>query len=260
MTSLVRFGVGSGAHGAVATLTLNSPHNRNALSAQLMGELLDALRWALEDPAVRVIVLTHEGPAFCSGADLTEARDRSTAGALPASLPALLAALWHCPKPTLARVAGPARAGGLGLLAACDLVVCSAEVTFAFTEVRLGLVPAVISATVLPRVLRPAAHELFLTGETFDARRAVEIGLATAAVDPAELDAQVQRYIDMLLCGAPGALAATKALLRRQPPPGPDELADLATLSARHFTSDEGQEGIAAFAAKRDPSWLPPPA
>jgi len=222
-----------------------------------MSELVDALRGVLNDPAVRVIVLAHDGPVFCSGADLKEAGDRRTAGALPSSLPALLTTLWHSPKPTIARVAGPARAGGLGLLGACDLVVCSTEATFAFTEVRLGLVPAVISAMVLPRLLRPAAHELFLTGEAFDGLRAVRIGLATVAVDPAELDAVVQRYVGMLLRGAPGALAAIKALLRRQPLPDVRDLAELAELSARHFTSDEGQEGIAAFAAKRDPSWRP---
>lgn len=258
MTPLVRSRVGSGPQAGVATLTLDSPHNRNALSIQLMAELGDALQSALSDPAVRVIVLAHEGPVFCSGADLKEAGDRRTAGALPASLPALLTLLWHSPKPTIARVAGPARAGGLGLLGACDLVVCSADATFAFTEVRLGLVPAVISATVLPRLLRPAAHELFLTGEAFDGRRAVELGLATAAVEAAELDTEIQRYVDMLLRGAPGALAATKALLRRRPAPGLDDMAELSELSARHFTSEEGQEGIAAFAAKRDPSWLPP--
>ncbi|MGB9377271.1 MAG: enoyl-CoA hydratase-related protein, partial [Mycobacteriales bacterium] len=166
--------------------------------------------------------------------------------------------LWHSSKPIIARVAGPARAGGIGLLGACDLVVCTTEATFAFTEVRLGLVPAVISATVLPRLLAPAAHELFLTGETFDGPRAVHIGLATAAVDSGDLDDEVQRYADMLLRAAPGALAATKELLRRHPAPGIGDLAALAELSARHFTGAEGQEGIAAFAAKRDPSWLPP--
>lgn len=258
MTSLVRSRVGSGEQAGVATLTLDSPDNRNALSIRLMSELLEALQATLNDPAVRVIVLTHEGPVFCSGADLKQAGDRRTAGTLPSSLPALLTALWHSPKPIVARVAGSARAGGLGLLGASDLVICSAAATFAFTEVRLGLVPAVISATVLPRLLRPAVHELFLTGESFDGHRAVQIGLATAAVDPAELDVEVRRYVDMLLRGAPGALAATKALLRRQPPPGPDDLAELSELSARHFTSDEGQEGVAAFTAKRDPSWLPP--
>lgn len=258
MTELVRSRLGSGAQAGVATLTLDSPNNRNALSLRLMRELVDALAHALDEPAVRVIVLTHEGPVFCSGADLKEAGSQSSAGALPASLPALLNMLWESPKPTIARVAGPARAGGVGLMSACDLVVCAATATFAFTEVRLGLVPAVISATVLPRLLPRAASELFLTGETFDGVRAAQIGLATVAVDPAEVDMRVQGYIDLLLRGAPEALAATKALLRRQPPPGVADLAGLAKLSARHFTGAEGQEGIAAFAEKRDPGWHPP--
>jgi len=258
VTPLIRSRVGSGTQAGVVTITIDSPHNRNALSVRLLSELLDAVRAAVGDPAVRVIVLTHSDPAFCSGADLTEAGDRSSAGALPASMPALLEALWHSPKPTVVRVAGPVRAGGLGLLGACDLVVCSADATFAFTEVRLGLVPAVISATVLPKLLRSAAHELLLTGETFGGRRAVQIGLATAAVAPAELDAEVRRYVGMLLRGGPGALSATKGLLRRRPSFGLDDLPELSELSARHFTGDEGQEGIAAFTAKRSPSWLRP--
>ncbi len=258
MTQLVGFRVGSGARAGVATLTLDSPANRNALSLRLMAELRDGLQTALDDATVRVIVISHTGPSFCSGADLKEAGDPGTARALPTALPALLDALWHSPKPIVARVAGPARAGGIGLLAACDLVVCSTAATFAFTEVRLGLVPAVISATVLPRLQRPAAHELFLTGQSFDAQRAVEIGLVTTTASPEVLDIGVQDYVDLLLRGAPGALAATKALLRRPVTPGVADLAELSTLSAEHFAGAEGQEGIAASAAKRDPSWITP--
>ena len=254
MPALVHVRITSG----LATVTLDSPDNRNALSVRLMAELLDAVRDFSADPAVRVLVLTHTGPVFCSGADLKQAGERSASGALPASLPALLMALWSSAKPVVARVAGPARAGGLGLMASCDIVVCAERATFAFTEVRLGLVPAVISATVLPRLAPAAAHELFLTGEAFDAQRAVAIGLATAAVPSDRLDAEVDRYVDMLVRGAPGALAATKALLRRHPRPRPEDLGELSALSARHFAGDEGQEGIAAFAAKRDPSWVPP--
>jgi len=251
VTALVQSRVGAG----VATLTLDSPANRNALSAQLLGELLEALRSALADCAVRVIVLTHDGPAFCSGADLKEARSPA-AGQPAVAFPAVLQELWEAPKPVVARVAGPSRAGGLGLLGASDIVVCSDTVTFAFTEVRLGVVPAIISASLLPLLAPRAAQELFLTGETFDARRAVEIGLVTAAVPADRLDDEVSRYVDLLVRGAPDALAATKSLLRRQPRI-PQHLAELSALSVRHFTSAEGQEGIAAFAAKRDPSWLP---
>ncbi|MEP6696980.1 MAG: enoyl-CoA hydratase-related protein [Pseudonocardiales bacterium] len=254
MTAVVYYRVSGG----VATLTLDSPHNRNALSRQLQAELLGALKQAVADPGVRVIVLTHEGPAFCSGADLKEAR--GPAAQQPAAVfPAVLQALWDAPKPLVARVAGPARAGGIGLLGACDIVVCADSVTFAFTEVRLGVVPAVISSTLLTRLAPRAAQELFLTGEALDARRAIEIGLVNAVVPLDQLDAEVRRFVGLLVRGAPGALAATKELLRREPRPTPeaDELAALSALSVRHFTSEEGQEGIAARAGKRDPSWVP---
>jgi methylglutaconyl-CoA hydratase len=251
VTAVVHCEVRSG----VATVTLDAQHNRNALSAQLMAELLAALQAALADPDVRMIVLTHEGPAFCSGADLKEAR--GPAAEQPAvAFPAVLQALWEALKPVVARVAGPARAGGLGLLGACDIVVCADTVTFAFTEVRLGLVPAIISTTVLPRLAPRAAQELFLTGETFGARRAADIGLVTSTVSADDLDAEVGRYVGMLLRGAPGALAATKALLRRERSAALD-LDDLAELSVRHFTSEEGREGLAAVVAKRDASWVP---
>ncbi len=255
MTALVH----TSSHAGVATLTLDSPVNRNALSARLMAELVAGLRAVVADPDVRVIVLTHEGRVFCSGADLAEARDSDAAGQPAASFPALLSAFWEAPKPVVARVGGPARAGGLGLLAACDVVVCATEATFAFTEVRIGVVPAVISATVLARLAPRAAQELYLTGEVFTGERAAAIGLVTVAVPAEQLDAEVHRYVNLLLRGAPGALAATKALLRRMPAPRPDEagLAELSALSTRHFMGAEGREGMAAFAAKRDPSWVP---
>src|SRR5688572_10713505 len=133
----------------VTTLTLDSPANRNALSTPLMRQLLDALGEALTDPAVRVVVISHTGPVFCSGADLKGPRAARESGRVPAEILAdVLAALWEFPKPVLARVAGPARAGGLGLIAAADIAVCARDATFAFSEVRLGVIPAVISATV----------------------------------------------------------------------------------------------------------------
>lgn len=254
MPDLVRIDVRSG----VATLTLDSPANRNALSAGLMAELVDGLQAAGADPGVRVVVLSHTGRVFCSGADLREAGHNDSAGQPAASFPALLTALWESPKPIVARVGGPTRAGGLGLLAACDIVICSEAANFAFTEVRIGVVPAVISATVLARLAPRAAQELYLTGEVFDGARAAAIGLATVAVAADRLDAEVARYVEMLRRGAPDALAAAKTLLRRRPVPGvyDTDLAELAALSTRHFLSAEGREGMAAFAEKRDPSWL----
>ncbi len=161
----------------VTTLTLDSPANRNALSTPLMSQLLDLLGDALTDPDVRAVVLSHTGPVFCSGADLKETAEARETGKVPAELLAdVLAALWEFPKPVVARIAGPARAGGLGLIAAADIAVCTREATFAFTEVRLGVIPAVISATVLPRLTPRAAAELYLTGELFDGVRAAEVG------------------------------------------------------------------------------------
>ncbi len=247
--------------GAVATLTLDSSHNRNALSSALIEQLLAGIEEAVANPSVRVVVLSHTGPAFCSGADLAE-----TAAGAGASMPAarmgeVLAAVWECPKPVVARVGGPARAGGLGLVAAADIAVCADSATFAFSEVRLGVVPAVISATVLPRLTPRAAAELFLTGDGFDGARAAQIGLVTAAVPADELDAAVARYTAALLRGAPGALATAKSLARRRQGPSiRDDLVELAALSIRFFSSPEGREGVRAFVEKRDPAWVSPPA
>jgi methylglutaconyl-CoA hydratase len=170
----------------------------------------------------------------------------------------VLAALWEFGKPVVARVAGPARAGGLGLIAAADIAVCTPEATFAFSEVRLGVIPAVISATVLPRLAPRAAAELYLTGNVFDGVRAAAIGLVTAAVPGDELDATIARYCDALVRGGPLALAGTKQLLRRRPAESVRaDLAELAAKSAGHFRSAEGREGVAAFREKRPAAWIP---
>jgi methylglutaconyl-CoA hydratase len=242
----------------VARITLDSPHNRNALSAQLRRELRDHLATAAADDAVRVIVLDHTGPVFCAGMDLKEAGDPNSSTAGVNEFPEILTQLLNSSKPVVAKLAGPARAGGVGIVAAADIAVAVDTATFAFTEVRLGLVPAVISVTVLPRLLQRPAHELFLTGEKFDAARGVEIGLLNAAVPADALDAEVDRYTGMLALGGPIALAATKDMLRRAPSADPaDDFAEMLELSAGFFASDEGQEGIRAFAEKRPPRWVP---
>jgi methylglutaconyl-CoA hydratase len=251
MSELVHLDVDRG----IATITLDSPHNRNALSAQLRGELAGHLESAMADDAVRVIVLTHAGTVFCSGMDLKEASGGAVAGQ---EFPRILEFIWSSPKPVVARLGGPARAGGLGLVAAADIAVAADTVSFAFTEVRIGVVPAVISVTVLPRLLPRAANELFLTGDTFDAARAVAIGLINTAVPAELLDDEVRRFTDMLALGAPNALAATKKMLRaRRPESMSADLAQMLELSGRHFGSDEGREGMAAFLEKRRPSWAP---
>jgi methylglutaconyl-CoA hydratase len=242
----------------VATVTLDSPRNRNALSAQVRRELQDHLNTAAADPAVRVIVLTHTGPVFCSGMDLRESRGATVGPHGITEFAPILRTILTSPTPVVARVAGPARAGGVGLVAACDLAVAAETATFAFTEVRIGVVPAVIAVPVLPRLAPRAAHELFLTGETFDAARAAATGLINAAVPADRLDAEVARYVGMLRLGAPGALVATKELLRRRPGAELDtDLDAMRELSARSFASAEAQEGMAAFAEKRPPAWAP---
>lgn len=244
--------------GGVATITLDFPAKRNALSQALMGQLSEHLSAAHDDPEVRVLVLTHTGRVFCSGMDLSEAKGAGASDMGVHAFPAILQSLWESPKPVVARIAGPARAGGVGLIAACDLAVCARSATFAFTEVRLGIIPAVISVTVLPRLTPRAAAELFLTGAVFDGTRAAEIGLVTSAVDDVELDAATAAYVADLVKGGPLALGATKALLRRTPAPTmAADFAELLEISARAFASDEGQEGIRAFNEKRPPRWLP---
>lgn len=245
-----------------ATLTLDSPPNRNALSMSLMAQLGESLANGLADPNVRVLVLSHTGRVFCSGMDLAEARGGATGQQGVHALPGLLETLWTSPKPVVARIAGPARAGGVGIVAACDIAVAARSASFAFSEVRLGVVPAVISVTVLPRLTSRAGHELLLTGEVFDGARAAAVGLVNAVVDDDQLDTEVARYVTMLSLGAPGALQETKRLLIGAPRPGEPTMAErfavLVALSAERFASTEGQEGIAAFSEKRPASWVPP--
>ncbi|PZG17088.1 enoyl-CoA hydratase-related protein [Nonomuraea aridisoli] len=244
----------------VATVTLDSPPNRNALSVRLLADLADRLAWALAEPEARVIVLTATGTVFCSGADIKEQRagDGRPDAPVTASLPEILRTLWESPKPVICRLNGTARAGGLGLVAACDFAIAPLTASFSFTEVRLGVVPAMISVPVLRRVDARAAADYFLTGEVFDAARAAEIGLLSRAVPEEELDATVARYAEMLMKGGPEALALTKRLVREVPRVSFEEgLRRMTELSAERFTSEEGQEGIAAFMEKRSPKWVP---
>ena len=240
-------------HG-VATLTLDSPANRNALSRAMRAQLRVELADALADDAVRVVVLDHTGRVFCSGMDLAEAAGGGAQDQGVRELPELLELIWSAPKPVVAVVRGPARAGGVGLAAACDLVVAGTSATFAFSEVRLGLVPAVISAVVLPRMVPHVAHRLMLTGQVFDADTAAVGGLVDLVVPDADVDGEVRAQLVQLTAGAPAALAETKRLLRARSVLDFDDLLDL---SARFFASDEGQEGIAAFREKRAARWLP---
>lgn len=233
----------------VATITLDSPHNRNALSAQLVSALESRLAEAAADDAVRCAVLTHTGTTFSSGADLSEAPERGTGRLLD-----LLRRILELPKPVVAVLDGHARAGGLGLLGACDIVLAGPRSTFAFSEVRLGLAPAVISLTTLPRLSSRAAGRYFLTGEVFDAAEAARIGLVTAAVD--DPDEARDSVLDALRKSSPQGLAESKRLTTAALLRGFDTTGDeLAALSARLFASDEAREGIESFRQRRPPRW-----
>jgi methylglutaconyl-CoA hydratase len=242
----------------VGTITLDSPPNRNALSRQLVSDLDRRLTAALDDPGVRVVVLTGAGPAFCSGADLKERRGPESAATpgRPGGIVPILTAMWNAPKPIIGRINGPARAGGVGLVAACDIAVAAESATFAVNEVRIGVIPAVIAVVLVPKMGATRAMELCLTGDAFDARTAVSYGLVNAAATRDRLDEAVGRYVASLLRGAPGALGAAKRLVRDVPTMAMDAaFAEMALRSARFFGSDEAREGMAAFAEKRPPRW-----
>jgi methylglutaconyl-CoA hydratase len=242
--------------GGICTVTLDSPHNANALSTGLLTQLRGALDQAMSDPGTRLVILTGAGKVFCAGADLKEALTSPTGAT--SLMSGVIQLLWDSSKPVICRVNGAARAGGIGLVAASDVAVAVDRASFAFSEVRIGVVPAVISVPCLRRMPSRAAAEYFLTGEVFGAARATEIGLLTRAVPAGDLDAEVARYAGMLLRGAPGALAGTKGVLRDVPAQTvAGGLARMAELSGQYFGSDEAREGMTAFAAKRDPAWVP---
>jgi len=235
----------------VATITLDSPHNRNALSRQLVTELFDALNHAASDPEAKVVLIRSADRVFCSGADLGEAAEGGMEEGARALVALQRAILTHrCPVVT--RLAGPVRAGGLGIVAASDVVVCSDDVTFAFTEVRLALTPAVISLTVLPRLSSRGAADTFLTGRSFGAAEAAQMGLVTRAVAPEALDDEVASVCADLAQGHPQGLAETKVLLAGPVVAHLDANAEeMATLSARLFGSDGAREAMTAFLTRK---------
>ena len=247
MTELVHYEVADG----VGTITLDSPHNRNALSRQLTTELFERLDRAAADDDAAVVVIRSADRVFCSGADLSEASEGGMEEGARTMVEMQRRIVTH-PKPVVTRIAGPVRAGGLGIVAASDVVICGDDVTFAFTESRLALAPAVISLTVLPRLTSRAAADTFLTGRTFDAAEAAAMGLVTRAVPAGELDAAVADVCDELQKAHPQGLRETKALLaadlvRRID----DEGGPAAALSARLFGSDAAHEAMLAFLSRK---------
>jgi len=237
--------------GPVATLVLDSQHNRNALSRQLVGELLDGLARAEADDDVRVVVVRAEGRTFCSGADLSEASSTGMEEGAR-TLVGLQRRIASLAIPVVVRAHGAVRAGGIGIVAAADVAVVATDATFAFTEVRLALTPAAISLSVLPRMSDRAAALAFLTGEVFTGEDAERHGLVTRAVPEDRLDAEVAEVCAALAQGHPQGLRETKALLARPLLADIDARGeDLSRLSARLFGSDEARAAMRAFLDRR---------
>jgi methylglutaconyl-CoA hydratase len=246
----------------VATLTLDRPDVGNALDDALIARLGEALTACGSDPAVRVVVLTGGGKVFSAGADLRWMKSMRDAGR-DANVDdarrtqSLFAAVAELPRPVVARVNGPARGGGVGLLAAADVVVAAAETHFSFSEVRLGIAPATIAPFVIARIGPARARRLFCTAETFRAADALAWGLVDHVVPGAELDAKVAAVVADLVKGGPAAIAEVKALVHALAGMAPAQAGPYtADLIARLRASAEGQEGMAAFLEKRAPRWL----
>jgi methylglutaconyl-CoA hydratase len=240
-----------------AWITLNAPETRNALSAALIAALDRHLRAALDDPGVRAIVLTGSGPAFCAGADLKGGSSAVAPGRGAANpFVEVLRLIWDGPKPVVAAVNGHAFGGGLGLVAAADIAVAADTAKFAFSEVRVGVIPAMISVVVLPKIGVHQGMRLFLTGETFDAGRAVGYGLLHRVVPAGDLAAAAQAEVDAIALGGPNAVREAKRLVRSIPRLSMDDgFAHAEVKIAELFASPEAAEGMAAFAGKRKPKW-----
>lgn len=242
--------------GRAAWITLNAPQSRNALSAGIIEGLDAHLRAALADDAVRAIVLTGAGPAFCAGADLKSGGGAAATGDGRNPFVEILRLIWDGPKPVIAAVNGHAFGGGLGLVAAADIAIAAETAKFAFSEVRIGVIPAMISVVVLPKLGVHHGMRLFLTGETFDAAAARGYGLLHAVVPPAELAAAVQKDIDAIALGGPHAVREAKQLVRTIPRlPFDDAFTHAQAKIAALFSSEEAAEGMMAFAGKRKPRW-----
>ncbi|MFN3958305.1 MAG: enoyl-CoA hydratase/isomerase family protein [Parvularculaceae bacterium] len=247
----------------IARLTLNRPEVKNAFNEDLIGEIADAMGRLNAEKSVRVVVMTGAGDAFCAGADLSMMQ--RVAGYSAAEnkqdarrLAHMLHAIYVCEKPVVALVNGHCMGGGVGLASACDIVIAAEEALFALSEVRLGLVPAVISPFVVRAIGVRQARRYFLTGERFDAATAREIGLAHMVAMKARLEATLAGVVDNLLACGPNAQKEAKALIRLVAHRPIDEavVEETAGLIARVRASEEGKEGVSAFLEKRKPNWI----
>jgi methylglutaconyl-CoA hydratase len=252
-------------HGAVATLTLNRPDVRNAFNETVIAELTGAFHALAKEDSVRAIVLAADGPAFCAGADLNWMKkmagysdDENRADAL--RLAEMLRAIYACPKPVIARVQGDTYAGGVGLVAACDIVVAVDSANFCLSEAKLGLIPATISPYVIRALGEQASRRYFITAERFSAAEAHRLGLVHALVGADALDAKVGEITAALVANSPNAVRESKRLVREVAGASIDDtlLADTANRIAAIRASEEGREGVQSFLGKRKPNWLLP--
>lgn len=247
----------------LASVTLTRPEARNAMSEQTLRELSHAFGEIAGSPKVRAVLIRGVGKDFCAGADIEWLR---RAGKLPPAegrrdamlLADMLRAVDECPVPVIARAQGAVFGGGLGLVSVCDLVVAADDAKMCFSEARLGILPAVISAFVLPRIGAAAARRYYLTAEVFGMAQAKQMGLVTDVAPEAELDARVDAIVASILRCGPQALREAKALIRRMPGVAVDERLEIAVSAlVRLRSSPEGQEGLSAFLEKRPAAWVP---
>ena len=240
-----------------AWITLNRPEKRNALSAGLVNEMYEHLGAAEDDDTVRCVVITGNGPAFCAGADLKSPPGSIVDGKQAVPYPDVLTRIMESRKPVIAAINGAAFAGGLGLVGAADIVITSEEAKFSFSEVRIGVIPAMISVVCLRKLGIHHGMRLFITAERFTGKDAVAYGLAHRAVPRDELNSAVLAEIEAICLGGPNAVAEAKQLVRSVPDLSVEEgFKVTAEWSFKLFTSEEGAEGMAAFREKRKPSWV----
>lgn len=245
----------------IATLTLNRPERHNAMSAQMIADLTEAAAHLAAEDRVRAVILTGAGESFCAGADLGWMKDQMAAdGPTRAEgarrLARMLRALNDLPKPLIGRVNGQAFGGGLGLLSVCDIAIGAEGAVFAFSETRLGIIPATIGPYVVARMGEARARQVFFSARRFDAAEAVRLGLLARAVTPADLDAAVEAEVAPYLACAPGAVARAKALVRALGPVIDDAVVEItADALVAAWESPEAAEGIGAFFGRRPPGW-----
>jgi methylglutaconyl-CoA hydratase len=244
---------------SVMTITLGDEERRNALSHQLLSELMDAIGAGENDPRVRVVVVTNRGTTFCAGANLAERSSEHPSGTSVRSveLADLFRRIRLSPKPFVGRINGHCVAGGVGLAAVMDISIAIDSAKFGFSEVRVGVAPAIISVVCLPKMRLADAQSAFLRGDRFSATEAARIGLINKAVVPGELDHEIEAVVNDLLAGEPHALAMAKQLTLSVPAMSEEEaFAWTAQLSAQLFSSKEAREGMTAFLEKRPASWV----